>query len=121
MLLLDTHILVFALEGQLRPGEEDLLKQDRWSVPDIVFWELQLLEKRGRIAPILESAEFARVLRRIRVWPIDLDVVRAMRQLDFRSDPADELIAATSIAHGIPLLTRDTTMLKSGVVPLALA
>lgn len=43
-----------------------------------------------------------------------------MRQLDFSSDPADELIAATSIAHNVPLLTRDTRMLKSQVVPLAL-
>ncbi len=43
-----------------------------------------------------------------------------MRRLDFRSDPADEIIAATSLAHDVPLLTRDTRMLASKVVPLAL-
>lgn len=44
----------------------------------------------------------------------------AVRRLDFRSDPADEIIAATSLAHDVPLLTRDTRMLASKVVPLAL-
>jgi PIN domain nuclease of toxin-antitoxin system len=43
-----------------------------------------------------------------------------MRQLDFESDPADERIAATSIAHNVPLLTRDSQILASRVVPLAL-
>ena len=28
-------------------------------------------------------------------------------ELDFASDPADEFIAATSIVHRIPLVTRD--------------
>lgn len=44
-------------------------------------------------------------------------------RLDLRSDPADvadELIAATSIVHGVPLLTRDARWLASRLVPLAL-
>jgi PIN domain nuclease of toxin-antitoxin system len=39
--------------------------------------------------------------------------------LDFASDPADELIAATSVVERIPLLTRDQKILKSRMVPLA--
>src|SRR2546430_9647360 len=39
--------------------------------------------------------------------------------VDFRSDPADEIIAATSIVEEMPLLTRDTRLLKSKMVPLA--
>ena len=34
-------------------------------------------------------------------------------------DPADELIAATSIVHGVPLLTRDRQIRRSKLVPLA--
>jgi PIN domain nuclease of toxin-antitoxin system len=48
-----------------------------------------------------------------------LEVVRALRRLDFESDPADEIIAATSLVHRTPLLTRDRKLLKSRVVPLA--
>jgi predicted nucleic acid-binding protein len=39
--------------------------------------------------------------------------------LDFRSDPADELIAATSLVHNVPLLTRDRKLLASQQIPLA--
>jgi PIN domain nuclease of toxin-antitoxin system len=43
---------------------------------------------------------------------------RAIRSLDFDSDPADELIAATSLVHNVPLLTRDRRLRRSKVVPL---
>jgi PIN domain nuclease of toxin-antitoxin system len=40
--------------------------------------------------------------------------------LDFRRDPADELIAATSrLVHSVPLLTRDRKLLASQQIPLA--
>lgn len=39
MLNLDTHILVFALNGNLRPSEQTLLARHRWSVSAIVLWE----------------------------------------------------------------------------------
>jgi antitoxin (DNA-binding transcriptional repressor) of toxin-antitoxin stability system len=41
------------------------------------------------------------------------------RALDFKSDSADEIIAATSLTHDIPLLTRDSRIRKSKVVKLA--
>jgi PIN domain nuclease of toxin-antitoxin system len=40
-------------------------------------------------------------------------------RLDIQGDPADELIAATSAIHNVPLVTRDRALLKSKVVPLA--
>jgi PIN domain nuclease of toxin-antitoxin system len=54
------------------------------------------------------------------VWEIDAEVAAVSTQLDFRSDPADEIIAATSVVHKAPLLTRDTKLLASSIVPLAL-
>jgi hypothetical protein len=33
------------------------------------------------------------------VWPLDIEVCRETLKLDFESDPADEIIAATSIVH----------------------
>jgi predicted nucleic acid-binding protein len=39
--------------------------------------------------------------------------------LDFRSDLADELIAATSIVYRAPLLTRDRKLRASKIVPIA--
>ena len=120
MLNLDTHILIFAIRGELRPVEHALLSQNRWSVSGIVFWELSKLVQLGRIDLNLADRDVVRVLDRLHVWPIDLAVARVSTHLDFRSDPADELIAATSVVHNVPLLTRDRVMRGSKIVPLAL-
>lgn len=119
MLNLDTHILLFALRGDISAAERKVLLSDEWSVCDIVVWEISKLAQLGRIEIDLDDTELTRLLSRLHTWPITLDICRAIDSLDFNSDPADELIAATSIAHRIPLLTRDKRILKSKVVPLA--
>jgi PIN domain nuclease of toxin-antitoxin system len=119
MLNLDTHILVFALGGGLRPPEQVLLARNTWSVSSIVLWELARLVELGRVEMDLDDREVVRVLNRLQVWPIDLAVSRASTRLDFKGDPADELIAATSVVHDVPLLTRDSVMRQSKIVPLA--
>lgn len=60
-----------------------------------------------------------RLLSRIHTWPITLEICRELRRLDVRSDPADELIAATSVVHRVPLVTRDRKLSRSRRVPLA--
>lgn len=119
MLNLDTHILVHALQGTLRPKERRLLEQQPWSISAIVLWELTKLTQMKRIQLDLDSADFSLALSRIHVWPLNLRICREILRLDFRSDPADEIIAATSIVHEVPLLTRDGIILKSKAVPLA--
>ena len=120
MLNLDTHVLVYALLGELAPAERVLLSANRWSVSSIVLWELAKLVQLGRLDLDLDDREVARVFGRLHVWPIDLAVARASTTLDFSSDPADELIAATSVVHNIPLVTRDSTIRSSKLIPLAL-
>ena len=107
MLNLDTHILVFALSGALRPSEETLLTQNRWSISAIVLWELTKLVQLGRITMDLDDGNVSRALNRMHVWPIDLETARTSTRLDFDGDSADRLIAAASIVHDVPLLTRD--------------
>ena len=119
VLNLDTNILIFVIGGDLRPAEQRLLARSRWSISSIVLWELAKLVQLGRLDMDLDDREVVRVLSRLHVWPIDLAVARASTRLDFSSDPADEIIAATSVVHNIPLLTRDEVMRKSKVVPLA--
>ena len=119
MLNLDTHILIHALSGALTPRERSLLSRSRWSISAIVLWELAKLSQLGRIELDLDSPEFARTLSRIHVWPLEVAVCRRIRKLDIRGDLADEIIAATSIVHNVPLLTRDRAIRKSKLVPLA--
>ncbi len=119
MLNLDTHILIHALNEKLTAREKRLLSENRWSISAIVIWEITKLVQLGRLEMDIHSAYFGRVLSQVRVWPLDLEVCRRTTELDFRSDPAEEIIAATSLAHRVPLLTRDRRILKSKVVPLA--
>ena len=118
MLNLDTHILIFAVRDQLRPPEQALLAQSRWSISAIVLWELAKLVETGRVSIDLDDQDVLRVLSRLHVWPITLAIARASTRLDFKSDPADELIAATSVVQDIPLVTRDRVILQSKTVPL---
>ena len=92
MLNLDTHMLVFAVQGELKLAERRLLSETSWSISSIVLWELAKLAQLGRVN-------------------IDID--------DFKGDPADEIIAATSVVHDVPLLTRDRVIRRSKIVPLA--
>jgi len=119
MLNLDTHILIHALDGGLTPRERQLLASNRWGISAIVLWELTKLRQLGRIAVDINTAEFATVLSRITVWPIDLSVCRRIPDLDFRGDAADEIIAATGLVHNAPLLTRDRRLRSSRPVVLA--
>ncbi len=119
LLNLDTHVLVFALSGSLRPRERKLLSTARWTISSIVFWELAKLVQLGRLQLDLDDREVARTLSKLQIWPIDLEVARESTRLDFEGDPADELIAATSVVHQVPLLTRDRRLRRSKIVPLA--
>jgi PIN domain nuclease of toxin-antitoxin system len=119
MLNLDTHVLLHALAGELGARERRLLSADIWSISAIVLWEIAMLAELGRIELDLDDADLTRVLARIHTWPISVEVCRELRRLDVRSDPADELIAATSIVHRVPLVTRDRKLLRSRRIPLA--
>jgi PIN domain nuclease of toxin-antitoxin system len=62
---------------------------------------------------------FAAAVDQVHVWPITRQVCLSLRALDFQSDPANEIIAATSLTYNIPLLTRDSRIRKSRTVKLA--
>lgn len=119
MLNLDTHILIYALCDSLTPREKRLLRSNHWGISAIVLWELAKLSQLGRVEMDLEDAEVTRVLQSIAIWPLSVETMRAIPTLDFRSDPADEIIAATSVIHRVPLLTRDRKLLGSKLIPLA--
>jgi PIN domain nuclease of toxin-antitoxin system len=119
MLNLDTHILLHALGDTLKPVERELLSRDEWSISAIVPWEICKLRELGRIDLDLDLPEVSRILGRIHTWPLSWDVCRTSCRLDVKGDPADQLIAATSLVHNVPLVTRDRALRRSTLVPLA--
>ncbi len=119
MLNLDTHILIDLMIGHVSKTELAKLQAHEWCISDIVLWELFKLNQIGRIEMDFTDSDIRLFLNSLKIYPIDLSVLTAMGELDFKSDPADEIIAATSLANNIPLLTRDRKILKSKKVPLA--
>ncbi|MFV1958785.1 MAG: type II toxin-antitoxin system VapC family toxin [Planctomycetota bacterium] len=119
MLSLDTHILLRALTGELTRKERSLLSGRRWSISSIVLWEIAKLAELGRIEVDLDDVELNRVLSRLHVWPITWTICRTIRTLDLPGDPADEIIAATSVVERVPLVTRDRKIRSCPAVPLA--
>ena len=120
MLNLDTHMLVALFTGEVSEPEYRCAVTEQLAISDIVLWELAKLIERRRVLIDTESPGFAAWLRSLVVFPITWEIARRSTQLDFSSDPADEIIAATSVVRNIPLLTRDRRIRKSRLVPLAI-
>lgn len=119
MLNLDTHVAVAVLNGDLSKQEYGLVSVEPLAFSAIVLWELAKLVQLKRLKLDLKSSAFLEFLRHVTVIPITLEIAVKSTQLDFQSDPADEIIAATSLVERIPLLTRDRKLLKSRMVPFA--
>lgn len=119
MLNLDTHIFLHALAGQSTRAETQLLRREQWSISAISLWEIAKLVELGRVELDLDDVDFVRAVSRVHIWPLTYEICRATLDLDFDSDPANELIAATSLVHNVPLLTRDRKLRRSKLVPLA--
>ena len=96
-----------------------MLAATPWGIAAIVLWELAKLAQLGRITCDFEDPTIADAISSVHVWQLNLEIAQVSTQLDFRGDPADELIAATSIVHRVPLLTRDREIRRSKRVPLA--
>ncbi|MCC5942739.1 MAG: type II toxin-antitoxin system VapC family toxin [Balneolaceae bacterium] len=126
MVLLDTHIWLWWLlgDGNLilaeREGLDKLASERNLAISWVSVWETEMLERKGRVSllPGFQSwIEQATNPEFITVLPADIAVVLAQRNLPetFHGDPADRLIAATSILSCYPLATHDQRIKKSGV------
>lgn len=122
MIVLDTHVLVWAAEGDSRLGEttrrliDEQSANGRILVAAISVWEIAMLVARNRLALGqdigvwiertfgLQGVELANLL-----VPISLGAVSLPG--NFHADPADRMIVATARHHQATLLTADRQIL----------
>lgn len=113
-LLLDTHAVLWAAEGDERLGPQaaELLRQCKQGeavISDITLLEIAMLAKKGRVAFSVPLRGYLRDLQAIYpVLPVDADIAAHAMDLELSgADPFDRVIVATAIHHRLPLATRD--------------
>ena len=115
----DTHALIYHLYNakKLSNKVRDIFSRTdageyKIIVPAIVLVEIIFLAEKGRIAQdaadhiikLLQGAD------NYRIAPLDLDIAFALKMVDrtIVPDMPDQIITATALHLGLPLLTRDS-------------
>jgi len=120
MLLLDTHVLVYLVEGTPRLGTKALqainqaLAAGQLAVASISFWEIAMLVGKGRLDIRMELDVWRLELLHNGLLDMPLESSTALKagQLqDFHGDPADRMIVATALEHAATLVTADPKIL----------
>jgi len=86
-------------------------------VSAISTWEVAMLVAKGRLALDRDVEVWVRQalsLPKVRLEPLTPSIaVRSTRLSELHGDPADRIIAATSLEHGAPLVTCDEKLRAS--------
>lgn len=126
--LLDTHVLVWWLQGSDRISAEQRKALDAASedapllVSDISLWEIATLHSLGRIRfdlPLrdwLDAAVAPPLVRRVDISPPVAAEVATLPD-SFHRDPADRILVATARVWNASLLTSDQKIVGAGLVP----
>jgi len=128
MILLDTHILIWLLIApeKLPPNAKKVIRAARKAGPlalsAISLWEIAWLAENQRLDIDVSVDSFVKKCSSyVQVLPISSEIAVCSVQFpkSFPRDPQDRIIGATAIVEGLSLLTNDTRIRDSGLVPLA--
>lgn len=127
MIVADTHVIIwYALKPErlsqtAQKALEDADQTDGIICCDISLWEIAMLMRRGRLQMDADYLEFINLLltsSRYVVKPISPEIAELSAALfsTINKDPADRIIAATSIVEKADLVTADADLRKSDQV-----
>lgn len=124
-MVIDSHVLYWWLDGhpklskkaeevfQRAPGEDASIR-----ISAVTFWEFALKERLGKFSarhPVNVWPGFISAEPWLEIVDTDSSIWLAAVELDWKHrDPADRIIAATALAHGVPVLTKDRAFHQQG-------
>lgn len=125
MILLDTHVLVWAIAEPKRLSRAAAAairrarKAGGVAIAAISLWELANLVARGRVqsfGPLEASVRM--LIEGVTIKPLTPEIAALSAQFadDYPQDPADRLIGATARAEGLLLVTRDESMRRCALL-----
>jgi len=126
MILLDTQVVVWlALQPDfLSVAAAEAVRaartEDGVAISDKTLWEIAMMVSKRRIDAQGSAIDFLRATEQ-ETFVLPIDSAVAERSMSFTPrfprDPADRIIAATALIHGLDLVTSDEKIRKSGEVP----
>lgn len=127
--VLDTHALVWYLEGSARLSSAAKSIMDdpasEMILPAIALAEAVHIVDKGHTS-ILNSTDLMNDVvseQRIRVQPLTLEIIQESLNAGLVKEMHDRLIVATALyeqkmGHQVSLVTKDTNIVSSGLVPI---
>jgi PIN domain nuclease of toxin-antitoxin system len=124
VIVLDTHAWVWWAADRVRLSRRAraaLEAERRLAISDVSLWEVAMLVAKGRLRldrAVDDWLDQASRLDRLDVLPIRPAIAVRSTHLGhaFQGDPADRIIAATAIAEGAALVTKDDRLRASPAV-----
>ena len=125
MILLDTCVIIWnALEpSRLTPKAKKAIKQGEGEliICDISIWEISMLIKQKRLIVDDTASGFINLIIQSQNYQIQ-QITPEIAELsvnfgaEINNDPADRLIAATSILNNTPVITADQNLRDATIV-----
>jgi PIN domain nuclease of toxin-antitoxin system len=122
VIVLDTHALLFwrvAPQKLGRAARRACERAETVGVSAVSFWEVGSLVARGRLKIRIPIADWMRETLqgpRIEGLPVTPEIAVLATSLAMQGDPADRIIVATALHEHRRLVTRDESIVESGIV-----
>jgi PIN domain nuclease of toxin-antitoxin system len=127
VILLDTHVVLWVAQVPelLSMSAEEAIRVERQrdgvGISDKTFWELAMMISYGRVRVKTSLLHFLRAIEeRFTIFPVTAEIAARAVSLStkYPKDPADRIIGATALVHGLKLVTKDEEIGASGEVPV---